>query len=84
MTTFAELGLDPRIVLDVADQAPGATRKNHTPKPRPTRRPAATPTVKKHFSREDWMQYLNPDMAPLKGEKPDFTEEGWARRKPRK
>ncbi|HCD77162.1 MAG TPA: ATP-dependent RNA helicase, partial [Prevotella sp.] len=33
---------------------------------------------------DDWRQFIdNPDIK-LKGEEPDFSEEGWARRKPRK
>ena len=42
----------------------------------------------KKFKKEDWMQFLNPDKPQkkheLKGEMPDFSEEGWARRKPKK
>ena len=42
----------------------------------------------KKFKKEDWMQFLNPDKPQkkheLKGEMPDFSEEGWARRKPNK
>ena len=34
--------------------------------------------------KEDWMQFLNPKGMKLKGEIPDFEEEGWAIRKPRK
>ena len=34
--------------------------------------------------RPDWMQFLNPKSMKLKGEIPDFSEEGWAIRKPRK
>ena len=34
------------------------------------------------FKKEDWMKFLNPDK--LKGEVPDFSEEGWARRRPKK
>jgi ATP-dependent RNA helicase DeaD len=30
------------------------------------------------------MQFLNPDGMKLKGDIPDFSEEGWAIRKPRK
>ena len=30
------------------------------------------------FKKEDWMKFLNPDK--LKGDVPDFSEEGWARR----
>ena len=38
----------------------------------------------KHYQKEDWMQFLNPKGVKLKGEVPDFSEEGWAVRKPRK
>jgi len=33
--------------------------------------------------RHDWRQFFGPD-APLRGPEPDFSEEGWARRKPKK
>jgi hypothetical protein len=42
------------------------------------------------YQKDEWMQFLNPkSMRPdnskkLKGEIPDFSEEGWAIRKPRK
>ncbi len=41
------------------------------------------------FKKEDWMKFLHPDGPSkkdfeLKGEMPDFSEEGWARRKPKK
>lgn len=41
------------------------------------------------FKKEDWMKFLHPDSMRtkdivLKGEEPDFSEEGWARRRPRK
>ena len=32
----------------------------------------------------DWMQFLNPDSMKLRGDEPDFSEEGWARRRPKK
>lgn len=38
----------------------------------------------KPHKKEDWMQFMNPKSMKLKGEIPDFTEEGWAIRKPRK
>ncbi len=34
------------------------------------------------FKKEDWMKFLNTDK--LKGDVPDFSEEGWARRRPKK
>ena len=40
------------------------------------------------FKKEDWMKFLHPEKPAkddgLKGEIPDFSEEGWARRKPKK
>ena len=47
---------------------------------RRVRREEAPRTNKKY----DWLQLLNPDGRKLKGEKPDFSEEGWARRRPKK
>ena len=43
----------------------------------------------RHFKKEDWMQFLNPNGMKTKkkdfrGEEPDFSEEGWARRRPKK
>lgn len=39
----------------------------------------------KKYTKEDWKQFFLPvDNRPLKGEEPDFTEEGWARRRPKK
>lgn len=32
----------------------------------------------------DWRKFFNKDKKELKGEKPDFSEEGWARRRPKK
>ena len=34
--------------------------------------------------KDDWRQFFKHDDVKLKGEEPDFSEEGWARRKPRK
>ena len=34
--------------------------------------------------KDDWKEFLNPKSMKLKGEIPDFTEEGWARRHPKK
>ena len=36
------------------------------------------------YKKEDWLQFVNPKGMKLKGEIPDFEEEGWAIRKPRK
>lgn len=34
--------------------------------------------------KDDWRQFINNPDIQLKGDEPDFSEEGWARRKPRK
>ena len=55
---------------------PHKTHKTHEPnKPQKPNKP---------HQKEDWMQFLNPKGMKLKGEIPDFEEEGWAIRKPRK
>lgn len=43
-----------------------------------------TPPQQHHYTKDDWMKFLHPDTSPFKGDTPDFTEEGWARRKPKK
>ena len=48
------------------------------------RSPSKSPAQQHHYTKEDWMKFLHPDTSPLKGEMPDFNEEGWARRKPKK
>ncbi len=72
------------------------TRNTREPKEtRTTRKPKAPQETKKSYQKEEWMQFLNPNgmrtrgeknKSPreLKGEVPDFSEEGWAIRKPRK
>ena len=62
-----------------------------TTKPtRPTTKPTNPTKPTKSYKKDEWMQFLNPkSMRPkankeLKGEIPDFEEEGWAIRKPRK
>ncbi len=43
-----------------------------------------SPAQQHHYTKDDWMKFLHPDTSPLKGDMPDFAEEGWARRKPKK
>jgi len=69
------------------DAAEGGKKPTRPTKPtKPTRPTTPTPSYKK----EEWLQFLNPkSMRPkankeLKGEIPNFEEEGWAIRKPRK
>ncbi|MBQ7415252.1 MAG: DEAD/DEAH box helicase [Prevotella sp.] len=51
---------------------------------RNTRETRAPKETKKHYSKDEWMQFLNPKSMKLEGDVPDFSEEGWAVRKPRK
>ena len=65
------------------------TTKPTRPTTKPTR-PTNPTKPTKSYKKDEWMQFLNPkSMRPkankeLKGEIPDFEEEGWAIRKPRK
>ena len=68
----------------------GETGRNAKKKPSREERGYTSPRGKK-TTKEDWMQFLNPAMAKkgkknnnLVGEEPDFSEEGWARRFPKK
>ena len=54
-----------------ANKANGANRTNK-------------PKEHKTYKKDEWMQFINPKSMKLKGEIPDFSEEGWAIRKPRK
>ena len=46
---------------------------------------AADNNVQKESGRQDdWRQFFQKSDVKLKGEEPDFSEDGWARRKPRK
>ena len=51
---------------------------------RETRKSQASREPKRAHGKDEWMQFLNPNSMKLKGEIPDFSEEGWAVRKPRK
>ncbi len=61
-----------------------ARRGGYKEETRASRNKPAPQPNRKHYTKNDWMQFLNPDAAQLRGKEPDFTEEGWARRKPRK
>ena len=42
------------------------------------------PTFRESGRKDDWKQFFQHDNVELRGAEPDFSEEGWARRKPRK
>ena len=70
------------------EKKPAAPRQ-HEKRTKPSReeRGYTEPRGRK-FKKEDWMKFLHPDKPSnkkgLKGEIPDFSEEGWARRRPKK
>ena len=70
------------------DADEGNDRKSRTSRDsrqsRPSREPRVPKDHKRTFKKEEWMQFLNPNSMKLKGNVPDFSEEGWAIRKPRK
>lgn len=59
----------------------GAGRTRREDYPQADKRGAENAT---RHSRDDWKNLMQEANVRLKGEEPDFTEEGWARRKPKK
>ena len=41
-------------------------------------------TDRQQHGRDDWRNLINGKAVNLRGEEPDFSEEGWARRRPKK
>ncbi|MBO7046089.1 MAG: DbpA RNA binding domain-containing protein, partial [Prevotella sp.] len=66
----------------------GISSKNSSVKPQRetrSRRDVEPKREKKRSSKkEDWRSLMNKVPRDLRGEEPDFSEEGWAMRKPRK
>ena len=76
-----------RKVKPAYQEKPAAPKREIHEKPSREERGYTAPRGKKYYKKEDWMKFLNPDKPKkneLKGEIPDFSEEGWARRKPKK
>ncbi len=67
---------------DTRGSRPSRTSKESR-KPRESRTSKA-PKEQKTYSKDEWMKFLNPNGMKLKGDIPDFSEEGWARRRPKK
>ena len=61
---------------------PHGKKRDFRPNRSREERPQQRQQKQAKFSKEDWMKFLRPDK--LKGEVPDFSEEGWARRRPKK
>ena len=60
----------------------GTSDQTHGPR-KSSRNATAEKPSKTAYRKDEWMQFLNPKGMRLKGEVPDFSEEGWAIRKPR-
>ena len=59
---------------------PSRESKGH----RDTKKTDSPKDGKRSHGKDEWLQFLNPKSMKLKGDIPDFSEEGWAIRKPRK
>ena len=68
---------------DAASNNAGSSKRHFTSS-HANRRQDNNETTQKRFKKEDWLQFLNPNFKGFRGEEPDFTEEGWARRRPKK
>jgi ATP-dependent RNA helicase DeaD len=64
---------------DTQKPAKGFVKKEKKQAPRNKER-----ETRSKYRKDDWMEFMNPKSMKLKGEIPDFSEEGWARRKPKK
>ena len=62
-------------------QGEKASRRKGKGEKRPARR---HDSFEDNGKKDDWRQFFRHDDMKLKGEEPDFSEEGWARRKPEK
>ena len=72
-----------------SDKAPKASKAEKEPKKekkaKPSREERGYTEARGPKKKDDWKQFFAPENSKwLKGEKPDFEEEGWARRKPKK
>jgi ATP-dependent RNA helicase DeaD len=56
---------------------------SETSRTRDTRKPRNSRESRK-TQKDDWRSLMNVPRVDFKGEEPDFSEEGWARRKPKK
>lgn len=59
----------------------GAARNQRNEAPWSTREASGENT---RYGRDDWKKLIQGSTIKLKGEEPDFSEEGWARRRPKK
>ena len=67
-----------------ANGANGVNGANGRHKAYETRKPHKPSEPQRTYKKDDWRELMKPHAKELKGEIPDFSEEGWARRKPKK
>ena len=65
------------------DRTPSLTGRDGVG-PRPSREERGYTSKRGPMKKDDWKQFFQHDDRPLRGPEPDFTEEGWARRKRKK
>jgi len=61
-----------------------ATSRREDRSKAPRRESKSRETQQKRYRQDDWRALMNKEPRELKGDIPDFSEEGWAMRKPRK
>ncbi len=60
------------------------SKRHNDDNQQPAKRGKKQLTVAESGRKDDWRQFFQGNNVELRGEEPDFSEEGWARRKPRK
>ncbi len=60
------------------------SKKKQREQGKPSREERGYTSPRGKMKKDDWRQFFVHDEKPLKGEEPDFSEEGWARRYPKK
>ena len=73
-----------RAQTELARSLPSGSKLSKAAKPSREERGYTAPHGKK-YTKDDWKQFFQPqDGKDLVGDEPDFSEEGWARRFPKK
>ena len=60
------------------------TKSAEKKKDKPSREERGYTAARGPKKKDDWKQFFQNDNRPLRGEEPDFAEEGWAKRSKRK
>ena len=66
------------------DRKDGGKPKERKPQTARERQQNEFREAMRHPRKDDWKALMRPGRVELKGEEPDFSEEGWARRRPKK